>query len=88
TPPRFGGFSDKDGYNGKPPSAGVLRAVWDELFRSRSPWYRRSGQLVDGENVALDDSYKLVKAIRVNDKKVFHSLLTVMNEHNHVIAQV
>lgn len=44
--------------------------------------------MVDGENAALDDSYKLVKAIRVNDKKVFHSLLTVMNEHNQVIAQV
>ena len=26
-PPCFGGFSDKDGYNGKPPSAGVLEAA-------------------------------------------------------------
>ncbi|CAN0585936.1 unnamed protein product, partial [Laminaria digitata] len=86
-PPRFGEFHDKDGYNGNPPSAGVLRAAWDAVLEGRMPWYRRSAQLVDGENVALDDSHKLVKAVRVNGTKVYHSLLTVMNEHNQVMAQ-
>jgi len=43
-PPRFGGFYDKDGYNGKGPSQKVLRAAWDVVFHQRQPYYRRSSQ--------------------------------------------
>ncbi|CAM9783090.1 unnamed protein product, partial [Laminaria digitata] len=86
-PPRFGGFYDKDGYNGKPPSASVLRGAWDVTWESRKEYYRRSAQLVDGDNIAVDESHKLVKGIRVDNSKVFHGIFTVINQHNQVVAQ-
>lgn len=87
-PPRFGGFYDKDGYNGKPPSAAVLRSAWDVVWESRREYYRRDAQMIDGDNVAVDESHKLVKGIRVDNSKVYHGILTVINQHNQVVAQV
>ena len=52
-PPRFGGFFDKDGYDGKPPSRRVLRAAWDVVWKHTSPFYRRSSQLLDGQSMYL-----------------------------------
>ena len=87
-PPRFGGFYDKDGYNWKAPSAAVLRVAWDVAFTSRREYYRRSSQLFDGDNVAFDESHKLVKGIRVENSKVYSGVFTAINQHNQVVAQV
>ena len=87
-PPRFGGFYDKDRYNGKPPSAAVLRAAWEAVWDKRREYYRRGQQLIDGENLSVDESHKLMKGVRVNNSKVFNGVFTVMNEHHQVVAQV
>lgn len=62
--------NDKDGYNGKAPSAAVLRVACDVAFASRREYYHRSCQLVDVDNVAFDVSHKLVKGIRVDNSEV------------------
>lgn len=87
-PPRFGGFYDKDGYNGKPPSRSVLRAAWDVVFHQQQPYYRRSSQLVDGELLSIDETHKVMKGVRVDGNKVFNGLFTALNEYNQVVAQV
>lgn len=87
-PPRVGGFYSKTGYNGKPPSPAVLRIAWDVTWEGRADYYRRSAQLVDGENLAVDESHKLIKGVRVDNNKVLSGIFTVMNEHHQVVAQV
>lgn len=87
-PPRFGGFYDKDGYNGKTPSREMLRAAWDVVFHQRQPYYRRSSQLVDGDILSIDETHKVMKGVRVDGNKVFNGLFTILNQHNQVVGQV
>lgn len=87
-PPRFGGFYDKDGYNGRPPGRAVLHAAWDAVWDERGEYYRRSAQLTDGQILSVDETHKVMKGVRVDDCKVFNGLFTVMNEYNQVVAQV
>ena len=88
TPPRFGSFSDKAGYNGRPPSAATLKSVCVAVMEGREYWYHRQQQLVDGTNLAGDESHKIVKAIRVSNEKVFHGVYTILNEYGQVVMQV
>jgi len=87
-PPRFGSFSDKSGYNGAPPTAAVLRSVCISVMEGREHWYHWQQQLVDGSNLAGDESHKVVKAIRVRHEKVFHGVYTIINEYGQVVMQV
>ena len=87
-PPRFGGFYDKDGYNGKPPSRAVLRSAWDAVWDKQKGFLRRSAQLTGGQIWSVDETFKVMKGVRVDDQKVFNGLFTVMNEYNQVIGQV
>ena len=87
-PPRFGGFYDKDGYNGKPPSRAVLLTALYVAWNQRREYYRRSAKLVDGEIFSVDETHKVMKGIRVDDQDMFNGIFTVMNEHNQVVAQV
>ena len=87
-PPRFGSFCDKAGYNGRPPSAATLKSVCVAVMEGREHWYHRQQQLVDGTNLAGDESYKIVKAIRVSNEKVFHGVYTILNEYGQVVMQV
>lgn len=43
---------------------------------------------MDGDTLAVDESHKLVKGVRVDNNKVFHGIFTVMNQYNQVVAQV
>lgn len=87
-PPRFSRFDDKAGYNGRPPSAAVLLSAFVAVMEGMEHWYHRQQQLVDGRNLGLDDSHKITKGIRVMNKKVFHGVHTVLNEHSQVVMQV
>lgn len=87
-PPRFGSFSDQGGYNGRPPSAAILKSACETVMEGREHWYHRQQQLVDGTNLAGDESHKVVKAIRVSHEKVFHGVYTIINEYGQVVMQV
>lgn len=87
-PPLFGDFDDETGYNGRPPSAAVLQSAWIATFEGKLPWHYRQQQQVDGTNLAGDGSHKVVKAIRLADKKVFSGMYTILNEYNQVVMQV
>lgn len=87
-PPLFGSFGDEAGYNGRSPSAAVLKAAFVVVMEGREHWYHRQQQLVDGRNLALDDSHKIVKGIRVLNEKVIHGVHTVISEHGQVVMQV
>lgn len=87
-PPRFSRFDDKAGYNGRSPSAAVLQSAFVAVMEGMEHWYHRQQQLVDGRNLALDDSHKVTKGIRVMNSKVFHGLHTTLNEHGQVSMQV
>lgn len=87
-PPQVGGFYDTDGFNGRPPGTAVLLAAWYASFEGKELWLHRSQQLVGGVNVAGDESHKLVKAVRVDNNKVFHGVFTLVNEYNQVVLQV
>ncbi|CAN0496848.1 unnamed protein product [Ectocarpus sp. 12 AP-2014] len=45
-PPRFGSFSDQGGYNGRPPSAAILKSACETVMEGREHWYHRQQQLV------------------------------------------
>lgn len=87
-PPRFSRFDDKAGFNGRCPSAAVLQSAFVAVMEGMEHWYHRQQQLVDGRNLALDDSHKVTKGIRVMNSKVFHGVHTVLNEHSQVVMQV
>ncbi|CBJ33586.1 conserved unknown protein [Ectocarpus siliculosus] len=75
--PTFGGFGDKEGFNGAWPSDQYLRAVWHKWFydtvvieadgvrMTREDYLQRVGQLVDGMVLAGDASFKYAKVIRL-----------------------
>ncbi|CAM9377727.1 unnamed protein product [Ectocarpus sp. 6 AP-2014] len=75
--PTFGGFGDKEGFNGAWPSDQYLRAVWHKWFydtvvmeadgvrMTREDHLQRVGQLVDGMILAGDASFKYAKVIRL-----------------------
>ena len=87
-PPRFGSFGDETGDNGRPPSVAVLKCAFVALIEGREYCYHGQQQLVDGRNLADDESHKVVKAIRVNNEKVFNGVYTVINEYGQVVLQV
>lgn len=88
TPPRFSRFDDKAGYNGRAPSAPVLKSAFIAVMEGMEYWYHRQQQLVDGRNLGVDDSQKITKGIRVMNAKVFHGVHTVLNEFSQVVMQV
>ncbi|CAM9861512.1 unnamed protein product, partial [Ectocarpus fasciculatus] len=73
----FGGFGDREGFNGAWPSDAYLRAVWHTWFyetpviqaggirMTRDEYVQRVGQLVDGVILAEDASFKYAKVIRL-----------------------
>lgn len=76
----MGGFSDKDGFNGNPPSAAVLGAALWAVFEDKELWCHRRNALLDGEKGAIEGSHTVAKAIRGNDKKVRHARYTVLSK--------
>ncbi|CAM9365309.1 unnamed protein product, partial [Hapterophycus canaliculatus] len=75
--PTFGGFHDRQGFNGAWPSDAYLRSVWHKWFydtpvikadgirMTRQDYLQRVGQLVDGTILAGDASFKYAKVIRL-----------------------
>ena len=59
----------KAGFNGRCPSAAVLQSAFVAVMEGMEHWYHRQQQLVDGRNLALDDSHKVTKGIRVMNSK-------------------
>lgn len=87
-PPIFGEFSDGDGFNGRPPSAVILLEVWYKGFEGRECWCHRNAQLIDGQNIAGDESFKVIKDIRFPDSKVYNGICTCLKEHYQVSMQI
>ncbi|CAM9744377.1 unnamed protein product, partial [Hapterophycus canaliculatus] len=75
--PAFGGFADRQGFNGAWPSDAYLRDVWHKWLHdtpviqdygirmTREEYLQRAGQLVDGMILAGDASFKYAKVIRL-----------------------
>lgn len=59
-PPQFSTFSDSEGYNGRTPSDTLLQSAWHEWFKLKEYFLHRQAQLIDGEVLCGDASYKFV----------------------------
>jgi hypothetical protein len=61
-PLRFSSFSDPDGYAGRCPSDTLLQEAWHRMFAQKEEYLHRRAQMVGGEVLCGDGSYKFVSA--------------------------
>jgi hypothetical protein len=86
-PQPFGSFGDKSGWSGFRVSTSYLRARYLRSFERRRLYVQHSMQLITGQRLKSDFSFKMVNKVYVDGLKPYESTLTIMNEYNQIVGQ-
>lgn len=66
----------------------MLLIAFYASWEGKEHWYHRQVQLVDGSNLAEDESYKITEAMGVSNGKANHGVYTTLNKNNQMVLQV
>ncbi len=73
-------------YGGFIPSEAYLLRVFVEDAETRSEFYRRRMQMIDGLVLAGDHSHKVAKLVHVGGARAFEGIYTLLNGYGQVVG--
>lgn len=81
----FADFTSNE-YNQTVPSVGWLIQCLVQLIESDGEYIKRRMQMIDGEHLSGDHSFKLTKCVMAGGSKPFAAIYLLMNEFSQVVA--